>query len=264
MEGTRPETDRREEVPAPGAPAGLVDAHCHLPASAADGAGAALAAARRAGVRAVAVWGTEPGDWIRPDPGAVPAGLVVRQGFGLHPWKLSGPLPAGWKERLEEELRNDPALGVGETGLDFRPGMAGRALQLEVLRVHWGLARKHDRPLSLHAVRAHGALLPLMREWGAVRAQVHGFEGSPELAPALCREGFFLSMGRGLLRPTRPDSFARALLAAVPRGRAMFETDSDGPAGLRAVVEGIASRSGIPFGELADDGARSARAFLGF
>ena len=160
--------------------------------------------------------------------------------------------------------RLDPALGVGETGLDFRPGMAGRALQLEVLRVHWGLARKHDRPLSLHAVRAHGALLPLMREWGAVRAQVHGFEGNPEIARALCREGFFLSMGRGLLRPTRPDSFARALLAAVPRGRAMFETDSDGPAGLRAVVEGIASRSGIPFGELADDGARSARAFLGF
>ena len=255
MEGSRPETERPEEVPAPGAPAGLVDAHCHLPAP--DGVGAALAAARRAGVRAVAVWGTEPGDWIRPDRTAVPEGIAVLPGFGLHPWRLSAPLPADWRERLEEELRNDPALGVGESGLDFRPGRADRSLQIEVLRVHWELARRFDRPLSLHAVRAHGALLPLMREWGAVRAQVHGFEG------ALCRAGFFLSFGRGLLRPSRPASFARAVLAAVPRGRAMFETDSDGPARLRAVVEGIASRAGVPAEELAADGARSARAFLG-
>ena len=239
---------------------GFCDAHCHLRGP--GEAGAALAAARRAGVRAVAVWGTEPRDWIRPDGAAVPEGLVVRQGFGLHPWKLAAPLPAGWEVRLEEELRNDSALCVGECGLDFRPGMPPRELQLATLRVQWELARRNDRPISLHAVRARGALLERVRDWGPVRGQLHAFEGSPEIARELARAGFWFSVGPGLLRPSRPASAVRALFDALPRGRVMLETDSPEPGDLPAFAAGLAEALGMDVGELAASAARSLEAWL--
>ena len=84
--------------------------------------------------------------------------------FGLHPWWLrlenSEPL-----ELLRQRIEACPCAGVGECGLDsLRKKEISLELQLEVLRSQLDLAKEFQRPVSLHCVGAHGALLTLLQE----------------------------------------------------------------------------------------------------
>lgn len=220
------------------------DAHCHLPA-----------AAELGGADRRVVCGTGEGDWdavlalSRSDASVLPM-------LGLHPWHLAGAA-ADWAQRLEDRLRSCGA-GVGECGLDFgRPG-ADRAAQEAAFRQQLRLAHALHRPVALHAVRAWGRLLALLREEGVPPAgtMVHDFSGSAEMAQVLQAMGVFLSFSGRLLQPGRPR--LTAALRAVAEPWLLLETD--GQADLQEVIRGAAALRGCPEEQLAaltwDNGQR--------
>jgi len=217
---------------------GLFDAHSHLGQPAAS-------------VGWQVLCGTCEADWgavlqcAAPQAGAEPGRILPM--LGLHPWQV--PAASGrWAERLESLLRSHRA-GLGECGLDFAHEDADRATQEAAFRLQLRWAQTLHRPVAIHAVRAWGRLIDLLREEGvpAAGAMVHAFGGSPETARSLQGMGLYLSFSASLLEPGRDR--LRASLAVVEEDRLLLETD--GAADLAAVLAEAARLRGVPAEELA-------------
>lgn len=220
---------------------GLVDSHCHLqldPLYA--GADEVAGRAEGAGLQMLVSCGVCPGrDWMRLAEltSRLP---LLRPQFGLHPWHIRPFLEEhgdeGALERaLEEQLREWPGAGVGETGLDRA---IRRDLSLEVqtrlLASHLRVAQRLRRPVTLHCVGAWGALLDELRLYPRIPAIVlHAADAMPlEMAErftaALPQTYFsFNFKGRG--------EAGAELVRRVPRDRLLLESDSPGrpPEALR-------------------------------
>ncbi len=146
------------------------DSHIHLHAIPAD----ARATCIGAGACAFA---TAPDDWDAVLQLQHPR--VVR-GLGLHPWRVH-LVEDSWQsaiDQLEQHLRDDPALVVGEIGLDFDPRTpADPALQREVFQAQLELALIYDRPCSIHIRKAFDVLCQHLKPFTSLRGSLHGFGG---------------------------------------------------------------------------------------
>jgi TatD DNase family protein len=220
-------------------PHALFDAHCHLQDPRVADAAAALAAARAAGVATVACCGCWPGDWeaVLALAAAHPAPALLPQ-LGVHPWWLDrAPDVAAWLPALRARLEAQPRAGVGECGLDHGPRVgAPRALQLEAFEAQLRLAQELGRPVSVHCVRAVGAVHEaLVRLDVRVPVVLHAWPGSAEATRALtaARPNAFFSLGGHLA--ARSPAKAIAAARAVPAGRLLLESDApDGTLRLSA------------------------------
>ena len=211
------------------------DAHCHLPE----------APVRLPGQVRV-VCGTCEADWEAVLAHAASETQVIPM-LGLHPWFVAAAAP-GWEARLDALLRAHRA-GVGECGLDFAREAADRPAQEQAFRLQLRLARALHRPVAIHAVRAWGRLLDLLREEGVppAGALVHAFSGSPETAATLQAMGVFLSFSADGLGPTRTK--VHETLRAVPSSHLLLETDGVGD--LEPVVAMAAALRGVAAEDLA-------------
>ncbi len=185
--------------------------------------------ARAAGVSHVVCCGTAPGDW------EAVLGLADRYPelipmVGLHPWRVAGA-PRDWAEGLTQALSR-PSVGLGECGLDF--GLEGdRGAQEAALRVQLRLARRLDRPVALHCVKAQGRMLEILGEEGLPPAGglIHAYSGSAEMAVRFQDLGLHLSFAGSISRPGNRK--AAAVVAAVHPDRLLVESDTpdQGPEG---------------------------------
>ncbi|NWJ40338.1 MAG: TatD family hydrolase [Geothrix sp.] len=213
----------------------LFDAHRHLPDT---GTGSP--------VQIRVVCGTREADWdavlaqAATDPHVIPM-------LGLHPWFVATAAP-GWEARLDALLRAHRT-GVGECGLDFAREAADRPAQEQAFRLQLRLAHALHRPVAIHAVRAWGRLLDLLREEGVppAGALVHAFSGSPETVSALQAMGIFLSFSAEGLAPARTK--IHEVLRAVPSSHLLLETDDGGD--LERVIATAAVLRGVAAEDLA-------------
>lgn len=137
-------------------------------------------------------------------------------------------------------------------------------VQESAFRTQLRWAHALHRPVAIHAVRAWGRLLDILREEGVppAGAMVHAYSGSPGTALALQAMGIFLSFSGDLLRPGRPK--LRESLLSVDSSLLLLETD--GTADLVQVLEMAAGIRGMTAEELAgqtwDNGSRCFRELL--
>jgi len=228
----------------------LFDAHSHLP----------LSDAQVSGHHRV-VCGTSEADWDAVLAHAASDARVIPM-LGLHPWYV-GEASADWASTLERLVRSH-RVGVGECGLDFARQDSERADQEAAFRVQLRLAHALQRPVAIHAVRAWGPLVDLLREEGVppAGAMVHAYSGSPDTARTLRAMGVFLSFSGDLLKPERAK--VREFLLATEAGHLLLETD--GEANLVHVLEGAAHLRGESAADLAaqtwENGQRCFRELL--
>ena len=124
-------------------------------------------------------------------------------GYGVHPW-FAESVSSQWCSSLEAALRADPRAFCGECGLDKVAKNRATGLlydfdaQLRVFRAQFDLASRLQRPLSLHCVQAHGAMLDELRarnnDAAAAAAlppaiALHSFSGKPPLVSAYLATG---------------------------------------------------------------------------
>lgn len=211
------------------------DAHCHLPE-----------ARSRLPEQVRVVCGTCEADWEAVLAHAASETQVIPM-LGLHPWFVAAAQP-GWEARLDALLRAHRA-GVGECGLDFAREAADRPAQEMAFRLQLRLAHALRRPVAIHAVRAWGRLLDLLREEGVppAGALVHAFSGSAETAAALQAMGVFLSFSPEGLGSTRTK--VHETLRAVPSSHLLLETDGVGD--LEQVIAMAAALRGVAAEDLA-------------
>jgi len=210
----------------------MIDTHCHLDAERFDGdRDQVLERARAAGLSAIVVPGIGPSNWEKLlDYAQRPGAVKLAAGLGVHPQFLPELDPAGDLERLDlldTLLSRGVAIAVGECGLDGPSAeRAPMARQLEVLRGHFALARKHQLPLLVHCLRAQPQLLELLKDEAPVPAGIllHSYSGSNDLVKKYLKHGCHFSFAG-------PVSFTEArrpidALRAVPLERLMAETDA--------------------------------------
>lgn len=169
---------------------------------------------------------------------------------GVHPHG-SGRVPAGWVAELERLHAGPRCVAVGEAGMDYFHDYAPRDVQRSVFAAQADLALRLGKPLIIHT---RGKVLGDLPGGGGKRTDpacfddvlavldaagfapgspaatrgdcgvFHCFEGSADQAAAVLARGFLLSF-TGTLTYKANDAL-RALVATLPRGRVMLETDS--------------------------------------
>ena len=201
--------------------------------------------------------------------GTVPVG-GARYALGVHPWFVHLQ-SAGWEARLREALVAHPSASVGEAGIDRARLNSPWEDQLAAFSFQLGLASELSRPLIVHAVRADGALLDVLRVAASARALppvlvMHAYGGSAETASALVRLGSSANSRVYFGFSPRATKLRRsqAVIQAAPADRLLIESDEHtAEAACRAVAEAchrLAAARGWSVDEAAERTAHNARA----
>ena len=238
----------------------MIDAHCHLQDERLqNNLDAVITRARSAGVQRVVCCGVEESDWESvlqlnkryPD--------FMTPSFGLHPWYVKNR-SADWLKKLEGYLTQTPS-GVGEVGLDFALTDYEETEQTDVFVQQLTLARKYQRPVSIHCRKAWEALVRIVKKEGpfASGGLVHSYSGAVDFIPSLCQANLSISFSGSITRSNNKRGH-RALLA-VSLERLLIETDSpdiplagdmglNEPANLTRVAQAVANIRQVPLAQI--------------
>jgi TatD DNase family protein len=229
--------------------------------------------ATEAGVVKMGVKGCHEGDWARVIELMVQYDGIYPS-FGLHPWFIKDRSNE-WLKTLEELLVQYPQSAVGEIGIDHAIEDRDDAVQEQVFFEQMELARKLDRPVSIHCRRAWGRLIELLDQFGErPRGMlIHCFGGSAEVAGELVKRGAYISFSGSITRPNARK--AGPAIRAVPNDRILIETDApdilpttaegplNEPANVRLVLKKASKLRGVPEYTLAEFTFRNAERFFG-
>ena len=150
----------------------------------------------------------------------MPSGFYT---LGLHPWFIDGQDYQAAFAKIVAVLDDPILLGIGECGLDKAIDF-DLTRQMEVFNSQVALAKKGNKPLIIHCVRAYNELLQCkMLSQSTVPWIIHGFVGKQALAKQLVRQGFYLSFGSALLQGKVN---LGKVLAETPLDKLFFETDA--------------------------------------
>ncbi len=217
----------------------FTDTHCHLDAAEFGGVQADVVRnAQAAGVSRIVVPSVTCANFdavralCEQYPCCAPA-------YGIHPMYVDDALPDDL-EVLRATLREQPAVAVGEIGLDFFVQHYDRARQEYFFVEQLKLAREFDLPVLLHIRRAQDVILKHLREYyprvgptstgsgqasTSLRAGIaHAFNGSRQQADEFIKLGFKLGFGGAMTYPRATK--LRELAATLPLESIVLETDA--------------------------------------
>ena len=252
----------------------LYDCHNHIQdARLFPGISDVMERARNAGVIRMGVKGCCEDDWPRVIT-VMENYEGIHPAFGLHPWFI-GDRSAAWLQTLEALLVRYPQASVGEIGIDHAIEERGDADQETIFLAQLELARRLNRPVSIHCRQAWGRLIELLDQFGELPRGmlIHCFGGSAEVATELVRRGGYISFSGSITRPNNKK--AGPAIRAVPDDRILIETDApdilpatargplNEPSNLRLVLSKAAELRGVPDEVLAVLTFENATALLG-
>ncbi len=148
----------------------------------------------------------------------------VYAAVGIHPENCGDFVPAHI-DALRALAAEEKVVAIGEIGLDYYwAENPPREFQQQVFRAQLELALALDLPVIVHDRDAHGDTLAIVSDYPALRGVFHCFSGSPEMAEALLKRGWYL----GFDGPITYKNARRApeVAAITPLDRMVIETDS--------------------------------------
>jgi TatD DNase family protein len=145
----------------------------------------------------------------------------VYAALGIHPHQ-AGSEEATHLPELRELLRDDRAVALGETGLDFYRDYAPHDAQIELFERHLALAEELEKPVVIHTREADEATARALDRFGGT-VVLHCFS-SPGLLPVALERGYYVSFAGNVTFPKAAE--LRAAAAAVPADRILAETDT--------------------------------------
>ena len=125
---------------------------------------------------------------------------------------------------IEDLLKDEKAVALGEIGLDYHYENVPRDLQMVYFRKQMDLAKKLGVPVIIHDRDAHGDCLEVIKEYPEVIGVFHSYSGSAEMAKELVKLGWYVSFsGTITFKNARVPKEA---CVVVPSDRLLIETDS--------------------------------------
>jgi TatD DNase family protein len=235
---------------------------------------------KRAGVARCVVNTTCEADWQTVENLAAAEPDLILPAFGIHPWHAH-TASTGWQDRLASLLEKHPQATIGECGLDSWITTPPLEIQRPVFIQQLQLARELDRPLTIHCLKAWGALFDAFSEVPPpARFLMHSFGGSIETARRLIPLGAYFSFSGHFLHPRK--SAVLDVFRQLPPERIQLETDApdmlpppeiithplpanhNHPANLPAIGQALAVALGMAPETLAEITRRNAQLCFGF
>ncbi len=248
---------------------GLMDAHAHICDAAFDAdREAVLARARSAGVDAVVAVGEDLAD-ARKNLALAEEYPMLRPAAGLYPSHLDLEAAAAMAAFIRE---NHPRLtAIGEVGLDYwiAKEARDREIQQEIFRIFISLSNALELPLNVHSRSAGRHAVALLLEEGALRVQMHAFDGKAGAALPAVEAGYFFSVPPSVVRSRQKQKLVKRL----PLSCLLVESDSpvlgpipgerNEPANIRVALEAIAAIKGVDPAAAAATVSENARRLYG-
>ncbi|GGF21718.1 TatD family hydrolase [Flavobacterium limi] len=142
--------------------------------------------------------------------------------IGIHPWYIVEDRIDAHLKIIEEKLKEENCLAIGECGLDKRIEIPFEQ-QVSVFEQQLFLAEKYKKPVVIHCVAAYQEVISIKKKLNiSVPMIIHGFSKNNQIANQLIKEGFYLSFGKFLLR--NPD--LKTVFQNIPIDRFFLETDT--------------------------------------
>jgi TatD DNase family protein len=201
----------------------LIDTHAHIDEI--ENYADAIARAKEAGVKAIIAVGSD----IVSNQKAIEISRqypsYIFPALGLHPWEL-GNLS---REQIEENLafieeQISDKVAVGEIGLDYDKRVVKRAskdLQKEVFTRTLDIARKYQKPVSIHSRYSWKDCFDLVYATGIEKAVFHWFTGFSSVLRDIINSGYFISCTPAALYHQEH----RRAIKETPSDKLFLETD---------------------------------------
>jgi TatD DNase family protein len=142
--------------------------------------------------------------------------------YGIHPWFLTEESLDSQVYILEDLLKNNAIIAIGEVGID-KIRSENIETQLHVFDIIISLSEYYKKPLIIHCVKGFDNLLSLHKNRKVKQPWIiHGFHGNHELALQLIRHKILLSFGAKLLK----DSKLQSVFSKTPIDFIFLETDN--------------------------------------
>jgi TatD DNase family protein len=254
---------------------GLIDTHCHLDAREFDDdRDAVCQRAHAAGIERIVLPAVERANFAAVSS-LCREYAMCRPAYGIHPLFVANAHPEDL-DCLDETLAREPAVAVGEIGLDRYVTLRDDACQERYFVAQLKLASKHGLPVLLHTRRAVDGVLKHLRRIAVPGGIAHAFSGSRQQADIFIGLGFKLGFG-GAMTYARA-SRLRELARSLPLDAIVLETDApdippawlgqggegrrNAPAELPRIAEELAALRGMDAAALCAATTANARAVL--
>ena len=159
---------------------------------------------------------------------------------------------------LEECLKNEKVVAIGEIGLDYHYGKEDMKEQKELFRRQLDLAVKYNKPVVIHTRDAVLDTYNILKEY-KLSGVIHCFSGSLEVAKDYINLGYYLGIG-GVV--TFKNSKLKDVIKEIGLDKIVFETDSpylsplrgekNEPANVKLICEFVSDLLNISFDETAN------------
>lgn len=175
-------------------------------------------------IRHSVVNGTSESDWTSVSELAARHPWIIPS-FGLHPWQVKDRSPR-WLQSLETTLLAHPTAAVGEIGLDRWIQDPDLDAQKECFAAQLDLARRLDRPCTIHCLKAWGLLDDALHAVDPPPRGflLHSYSGSREMIPMWIELGAYFSISPYFTHERK--SAQRDTFRQIPLDRLLIETDA--------------------------------------
>ena len=193
--------------------------------------------------------------------------------IGLHPYNLKDTDIDRNLEFIEAHINE--VVGIGEVGLDYHKKVRAEAekdLQQRVLKEILKIAKKHEKPVSLHSRYAWRDSLTLVEEAQLKKVVFHWYAGTSSVLRDIINQGFFISATPAVeyhgehRRAVKEITLERLLLetdSPVVYGRGgEFEYEAK-PVDLLRTLKGVAGLKGASEAQVAEVTTNNALKFFG-
>lgn len=157
---------------------------------------------------------------------------------------------------LEDLIKLDRVVAIGEIGLDYHYGKDDRDKQIELFRFQLDLAVRYNLPVVIHTRDAFLDTYNILKEYN-LKGVIHCFSGSVEVAKKYLSLGYYLGIG-GVV--TFKNSKLKDVVKEIGLSKIVLETDSpylspyrgevNEPCNVRYICDFISEYLGISFDEV--------------
>jgi TatD DNase family protein len=172
-------------------------------------------------------------------------------------------------ELLEEQLKLDKVVGVGECGLDYYWDKEHFVEQEDIFRRQIELSKKYNKPLIIHMRDAIEATLNILRSYDGLKGVMHSYSGSAQMMKKFIDLGFYISLGGPVTfkNAVKPKQVAKE----IDLDKLLIETDSpylsphpfrgkrNEPARVKLVAQAIALEKNVPYEVIAENTTKNAK-----
>ena len=141
--------------------------------------------------------------------------------LGIHPESVDT-----YKEKelefLEENLKNEKIIAIGEIGLDYHYTKENKDTQKKLFEDQLKIAEKHNLPVIIHSREATEDTINTLKKY-KLKGVIHSFSGSLETAKIYIKMGYLLGIN-GVI--TFKNSKLKEVIKEIPLENILLETDS--------------------------------------